>query len=76
MNDKKRDFINSPAAEGLTENELDSIAQPTEHETNGGITEEDTFSRRGQPLNPIVEELEDSRSIPSNNNLNSGEKFE
>ena len=26
MNDKKRDHINSPAAEGLTEAELDSIA--------------------------------------------------
>ena len=26
MNDKKKDYINSPAAEGLTENELDSIA--------------------------------------------------
>ena len=76
MNDKKKDYINSPTAEGLTENELDSIAQPSEHDANGAITEEDTFNRRGLPLNPIVEEVEDSRSNPSNNNLNSGEKFE
>ena len=76
--DKRQDsYPTSPSAQGLTTTELDPIGQPTSQGPNNatGVIEEETFMNRGMPLNAIVEEVNESRSIPSGN-LNSGDKFE